>query len=228
MSFAIAVGAVCALAVLLGARPLLRRLPEPVLEDPSGEHSSPEDPKVPYAALAEWRFAAGCAILAGVACALGWGLSPAAARPLWLVLGTAGLLLAAIDARTTWLPLPLNRAAWALMAVAAAMAGPIGGWEVSLRAGVGAAVAGLLYLVIWVLSRGGFGFGDVRFAPLIGAAAAADSYSVLLWSLLLGSFVGAVHGLARLALRRRTPYAYAPAILAGAYLALVASATVRT
>ena len=78
------------------------------------------------------------------------------------------------------------------------------------------------------MSRGGFGFGDVRFAPLIGAAAAAHSLSLLLWALVLGSLVGAVQGLVRLARRRRAPFPYAPAMLTGAYLALVASAAVRT
>ena len=84
---------------------------------------------------------------------------------------------------------------------------------------MGAAVAGLLLFLVWFISRGGIGFGDVRFAPLVGAATASQSWSVLIWALLLGSLAGAAHGLARLALRRAGPFPYAPTMLLGAYLA---------
>lgn len=210
----------CGVVVLLAAPPVLRRLPEPALE--------PGEDKLPYAALSGWAFAGGCALLACLAVGIGWPLSPAPARPAWLVLGTVAVLLAAIDARTTWLPLPLTRVAWVLMGVAVAAAWLLGGAEAGLRMVVGAMVAGGLYLLAWLISRGGFGYGDVRFAPLVGSAAAAHSYSMLLWALVFGSLAGAVQGLIRLTRRRRTPYAYAPAILAGAYLALVASEVVRT
>ena len=72
---------------------------------------------------------------------------------------------------------------------------------------------------MWLASRGGFGFGDVRFAPLVGAPAAAHSWSLLLWALLLGSVAGAVWGLVRMLRGRRGPYPYAPWLLAGGYLA---------
>jgi leader peptidase (prepilin peptidase)/N-methyltransferase len=85
-------------------------------------------------------------------------------------------------------------------------------------------VAGLLYLLVWRVSRGGFGFGDVRFAPLIGAATAAHSWSLLLLGLFAGSVLGAVHGGIRLVRRRAGPFPYAPAMLAGAYLACGISA----
>lgn len=70
------------------------------------------------------------------------------------------------------------------------------------------------------MTRGGFGFGDVRYAPLVGAATATVSWTLLAWALVLGSLVGAVLGLVRLARRRRGAFAYAPAILAGSYLAV--------
>ena len=214
------VAVACGLVMLFATGPVLRRLPEPDLE--------PDEIKLAYAALADRPFAIGVALLATVAGGLGWALSPAAARPSWLVLGTVGVLLSAVDARTTWLPLPLTRAAWALMAIATGFAAFWAGFATLLQMAAGAAIAGGLYLLVWLLSRGGFGFGDVRFAPLIGAAAAAHSWTLLLWALVLGSLVGAVHGLVRLMRRRRSPFPYAPAILTGAYLALVVSAAVRT
>lgn len=205
--------------LMVGVRPVLTRLPEP---------ADPGD-KVPYATLPTAGFVLGCAALAGAAVGVSWLFVPLAARPLWAVLGTVGVLLAAVDARTTWLPLPLTRAGWLLMGaaglLAAGLAGVGGGSGAALRtllgSALGAAMAGALYLLIWWVSRGGFGFGDVRFAPLVGAAAAVPTFSALLWALALGSLVGGVVGAVRLAERRPGPFPYAPAILAGGYLALL-------
>ena len=220
---AVLAAALAATAMLVGGRPVLARLPEPASSDQgSGD-------KVPYAALPTRAFLLGWAAVSGVAVGFSWLLLPPAARPLWAVLGTVGILLAAVDARTTWLPLPLARAAWLLMSVAgllaAGVAGIGGGPGAALRtllgAAVGAAVAGGLYLLVWLISRGGFGFGDVRFAPLVGAATAVPTLPMLVWALFLGSLVGGVVGVIRLARRRRGPFPYAPAMIAGAYLALL-------
>jgi leader peptidase (prepilin peptidase) / N-methyltransferase len=59
----------------------------------------------------------------------------------------------------------------------------------------------------------------VRFAPLLGAAAAADSWTLLWWTLLLGSVAGGLMGVLRLAQGRRNAFPYAPSMLAGAYAA---------
>ena len=106
------------------------------------------------------------------------------------------------------------------MAVAAVLAASLGGgvW-VAVRALAGAAIAGGLYLLVWLLSHGGFGFGDVRFAPLLGAAAAADSWTLLWWTLLLGTVAGGLIGLLRLAQGWRGAFPYAPSMLIGAYAA---------
>jgi leader peptidase (prepilin peptidase)/N-methyltransferase len=205
---AVAVGMMLAMALL--TRPILRRLPEPT----AGEG------KPRYADLATPRIVAGSAVLAGVAATLGWLTGPPAIQPMWWVLSSVGVLLATIDALTTWLPLRLTQAAWAAMAVALLLTLPLGAdWSTVLRAVSGAALSGLLYFGIWLVARGGFGFGDVRFAPLVGAATAAHSWSLLIWAMLLGSILGALYGLVRLARRRAGPFPYAPAMLAGAYLA---------
>lgn len=194
---------------------LVPRLPEPA--DGAG--------KLPYADLADRRFVVGCTFLAGLAALVAWLVQPLAAQPLWWVLGTGALVLAAIDARTTWLPLSLTRLVWVALAAAGLLALLLGlGWPALLRAAGGAAAAGLLYLAAWRLSRGGFGFGDVRFAPLVGAATAADGWTTLLLGLLTGSMLGAAYGLVRRARGRTGPYPYAPALLAGAYLGVVLAA----
>ena len=189
-------------------RPLLRRLPEPI----------PGDGKPSYRRLGSTHFVLTCGALGGIAAAISWLSLQRYAQPMWCVLAILGVLLAAIDARTSWLP--LTRVAWLAMAVAALLAASLGGgaW-VTIRAAAGAAIAGGLYLLVWLISRGGFGFGDVRFAPLLGAAAAADSWTLLWWALLLGTVVGGLVGVLRLVRGRREAFPYAPSMLVGAYAA---------
>lgn len=209
------IGSAMLAAALLAGR-LVPRLPEP------GNGAG----KLRYAELADRRFVLGCTALAGLAALVAWLVQPHAAQPLWWVLGTVGLVLAAVDARTTWLPLPLTRLAWAAQAAAGLIALVLGlGGPALLRAAAGAAAAGLLYLVVWRLSGGGFGFGDVRFAPLVGAATAADGWTTLLLGLLAGSVLGAAYGLVlRVRGGRTGPFPYAPALLAGAYLGVALAA----
>ena len=191
-------------------RPLLRRLPEPV----------PGNGKPIYCDLGTTRFVLVCGALAGVAAAVSWLTVARYAQPMWSVLAILGVLLAAIDARTSWLPLLLTRIAWLAMAVASVLAASLGGGiSVAVRSAAGAAIAGLLYLIVWLLSRGGFGFGDVRFAPLLGAAAAADSWTLLWWTMLLGTVSGGIVGVLRLVRGRREGFPYAPSMLVGAYAA---------
>lgn len=196
------------------AVPLLRWLPEPV--EPDG--------KTAYRDLATPHFVLGCSLCAAVAAAVAWTTLPAAVQPLWTVLAVPGVLLAGVDAMTTWLPRPLTHLAWASMTAATLVGAAIAGsWPMLLRVGLGAAFAGGLYLAIWlgcqVTGRDGFGFGDVRFAPLLGAAAAAVSWELLLWALVAGSLLGAGVGIVRLIARRRGGFPYAPSMLAGNYLA---------
>lgn len=211
---AIVTGAVLLTALLSSL--VVSRLPEP--EDGAG--------KVRYADLVTPGFVVGCALTAGAAAAVSWLTVPLPAQPLWWVLATFGVVLAAVDVRTTWLPLRLTRLAWAALAVGGLVALALGaGWPTLTRAGAGAGLAGLLYLLVWRLSQGGFGFGDVRFAPLVGAATGAHSWSLLLLGLFAGSVAGAAYGGLRLVRRRAGPFPYAPAMLAGAYLACGISAT---
>ena len=211
------------LALFLATPSVLRRLPEPN-NDPDAEDTEDSgedaaDVKIPYAALASRRFAAIAGVLSAVAVAIAAFALPRTVLPGWLVLATLGLLLAAIDARTTWLPLPLTRVAWVAMAAATGVGAVLGGWAQLVRGLGGFLVAGAVFGAIWLITRGGIGFGDVRFAPLVGAATAAASWTLLAWALVLGSLTGALIGLVRLAVGRRGAFAYAPSILAGAYLA---------
>ena len=66
-------------------------------------------------------------MLAAAAVATAGLTLPPAVLPGWLVLATLGLLLAAIDAATTWLPLSLTRVAWATMVLATGIGAILGG-----------------------------------------------------------------------------------------------------
>ncbi len=203
-------------------RPILRRLAEPA--DGDGE--------IAYRDLATPRTVLICGGTAAVAAAFAGLTLPGPVQPLWWVLSSLGVLLVVIDARTTWLPLPLTRLAWLAMAVAggAAMV-----WSAAVlrdggRLGVGAAggalAAGTLYWVVYRVSRRGIGFGDVRLAPLIGAAAGAASWTLLLWALVAGTLIGGLYGGVRMLVHRPTGFPYAPSMLAGAYLAALLLAVV--
>lgn len=206
----VAVAFTVAIAAALLTRAVLVRLPEP----------ADGDGKPLYRDLGSTSFALSCGVLAGAAAALSWLTLPRYVQPLWVVLAILGVLLAAIDARTSWLPLRLTQAAWLAMAVASLLAAFLGDdLGITLRAGAGAAIAGALYLLVWLMSRGGFGFGDVRFAPLLGAAATADSWALLWLTLLLGTVAGGLMGLLRLARGRHGSFPYAPSMLIGSYAA---------
>lgn len=205
-------GAVTGLVTCLFTGPVLRALPEPA--EPEG--------KTAYRDLARPSFVGICGLGAAVAAAAAWALLPLPVRPQWLVLAGVGVLVAAIDARTTWVPRQLTRAGWLGMALATGLGVLLGGQSsLVLRAAVGALVAGGLYAVAWAITRGGFGFGDVRFAPLIGAASASTSWQLLLAALTLASVAGGVHGVIRLLTRRSAPFPYIPSMLVGTFAALL-------
>lgn len=205
-----AIALVTALVMLAATRPVLARLAEPA---GGGD-------KIAYADLATTRFVSVCALLAALAQVLAQAALPDPVLPLWTVLATAGVLLVGIDARTTWLPTALVRAGWALMALACLGYAALGGTRTDLvRTVAGSVLAGLLYVAFHALFKQGLAFGDARFAPLLGAATAGQSWGLLYWGLTLGTLVGATHGIYRILRRRQGAFAYAPSMLVGCYLA---------
>lgn len=205
-----------AVTVLLGAAsvallpPVLRRLPEPVAPDGSGPG---------YAALARPSTVLLHLAAIGPATAVVLLAVPASSWPLWWPLLTAGVASAVVDARTTWIPRPLSRAGWALAAVSAAVATAFAPSRTVLAAVAGAIAAAALLWLVWRLSRGGIGFGDVRLAPLVGMAAGSAGLLGWWWGLLLGTSLGAAVAVARRLTRRAGPMPYGPALVAGPLLA---------
>lgn len=182
---------------------ILRRLP----------HSS-EAPD--YGGLATSGFAALTALIGAVAGVLaGW---QAAHPALWLALVAPGALQICIDARTTWLPLRLSQVMWLISVAMIPMV-----WAVDAGAGVralaGAALTGTGFWLVWRL--GGIGFGDVRLMGPIGAAAAGESWQFLAAALLVGTTLGALHGIWHRLTGRRGVFPYGPSLWAGPFVALL-------
>lgn len=91
----------------------------------------------------------------------------------------------------------------------------------TLAGGIGSAV---LFCALWLLTRRGFGFGDVRFMPLLGAATGATSLRCWSVGLLLGVVFLGVHALVdRILARQVRIFAWGPAFMAGAMLAMLVS-----
>lgn len=208
-----AAAAVLLMATL--ARPALRGLPEPVLAE--GEV------KAAYADLATTRFLVVCASLAGVGVLVPALTLPGALLPTWWVLAGPTLLLAAVDARTTWTPLPLQRVCSIAMVTAVAVTFA---WTRDVeqlgRTAAGASAAFVLFWLLRNLTGGGMGYGDVRAAPVIGAAAAATGWSMWVTTFLLASLVGTATGVVLAVRGRRAGFALVPAMVLGAYLACAA------
>ncbi|MGY4721314.1 prepilin peptidase [Naumannella huperziae] len=211
LGLAVATAAACA----AGSRVLPALLLEPA--EPDG--------KRPYAELADAPMVLGCGTAGAIAGGLiGWFL-PWPLWPAWLVFATLGLVLIAIDARTTWLPLALTRPLWAATAAAVPVTGALAGWEVAFRMIVAGAAVGAFVLAFWWVGRGALGFGDVRLAPVLGVVTGTLGVGAVLWGLLLGSLIGVAWGLLARLTGRRGAFPYGPALWLGALLAIPLTAS---
>lgn len=193
--------------------------PEPDAGEPDAEH------KPRYRALVRPLPVAGVGAAVLIGCLPLTGL-PGYLRPAWVVWASAALVLVAVDARTTWLPIRANNFAAILLAAAIGLGAcfaPEGWLVVLLRAGVGALVAGGLFAALWWLSNS-LGFGDVRLAAMVGALSGFGSVQWWYLSLLAGSLAACCWGLAVASWRRRHPsplgkaFAYGPGLWLGPWL----------
>lgn len=89
--------------------------------------------------------------------------------------------------------------------------------NIAIQAAVGGAVA---FAVFWALDRfrpGGFGWGDGKYVPIIGAATAAVSLGVAWWAFMLACVLAVVATPFR---RSRRAFAFGPWLAAGALVSL--------
>lgn len=179
---------------------------------------------VAFVLVAGWVFSViGAATLFGAAGAL-------AAIAAWLVLA-AYLWLAAISIALTLIDLEHKRLPDAIVlpsiAVVAgllAAAAAIGGnWPQLLSTLAGAAILFAAYFLIVLVYPRGLGGGDVKLAPVLGAALGFVGWDALAVGAFAGFVLGAVYGLTLIVLRRggrKTEIPFGPFMLAGAWLGL--------
>lgn len=147
-----------------------------------------------------WRTPAYCALMGGLV-GLSWIDLRTRRLPRQVIYGTAGVVL------------PL------LVVAALVEHAPRRLWMMAL----GAAIALAIMAFVYVASRGGMGEGDVRLAPLLGAALGFLNPGLAPVGLLFGFATGAVVGIAVLVLRRgnrKTAIPFGPFLALGTLLAI--------
>ncbi|WP_230673379.1 prepilin peptidase [Rathayibacter sp. Leaf248] len=175
------------------------------------------------------RSSAAVAIATGVVSALGAAALTSANRPsavlaVLVLLTVVGVHLSVIDLRHHLLPNVLVVPAIALGGLLVLVASLVDGRPGDgLRALLGGLALFAVYLVLALVSPGGLGMGDVKFAAVIGTMLASRGWTELLLGAAAG-FVLAALAAAVLLLtgraRRGTPLPFGPMMLAGAVLVL--------
>ena len=135
-----------------------------------------------------------------------------------LPLAWFGPWLSAIDLDVRRLPNRLLAAHGVLVAAGVGAAAVITqDPAIAIQAGLGGAVA---FAVFWILDRlrpGGFGWGDGKYVPTIGAATAAVSLTVEWWAFLIACAAAIIATPFR---RRRANFPFGPWLAAGPLVAL--------
>ncbi|WP_406053332.1 prepilin peptidase [Kribbella sp. NBC_00889] len=192
---------------------LLRRIPEPLLEE--------GDTKIPYADLAGPQAAYWCGALAAVSGGLlGWMLGTSAVLPAWLLMAISGAVLGYIDARTRFLPSAIIWPTYAVVGVAlvGASAGS-GDWGALRRAAIAGVIGFVVFYVLWFVFPSGVGFGDVRLSGLLGLALGWLGWGEFVSGLYGGFFIGALVGIVLIVARgmkRKQMVPFGPFMLIGA------------
>jgi len=144
----------------------------------------------------------------------------------WLVV--CAVPLAWIDAAVRRLPDALTAPAYAGTAGFLLLAAAVGGhWGDLLRAVLGGLALAAAYLAVTMISRAALGLGDVKLAASLGTLLAWPGWRTLLAGTFAAFVLGAIYGAGLLVSRRATrrqPIPFGPFMIAGAFLALLASA----
>jgi leader peptidase (prepilin peptidase) / N-methyltransferase len=188
--------------------------------------SSGRCPKCGRRPAPDWWLTVPVSVVVWAAVAATIGLAPA--LPAFLLLAAIAVPLTLIDLKVLRLPDPLIATAFlggvALFAVAAAVERSAQGL---LRAAIAAAACGLGYLVLALLPRSQFGFGDVKLGAVLGLYLGWISWYAVAAGLLLAPLVNLplllwllISGRAN----RKTPMPYGPAMLAGGLIAVIVAA----
>jgi leader peptidase (prepilin peptidase) / N-methyltransferase len=148
---------------------------------------------------------------------------------LFVALAVLGTGLAAIDIACHRLPtivvLPAIAVGGVSLLVLAALTGD---WGTFVRALLGAAALGLVFELLYLVSGGNLGYGDVRLAVLLGLFLGWLGWPEVIWGALLPWLVNgpvALTLLLRGRVGRKSRLPFGPAMLAGALLSVALVAT---
>jgi leader peptidase (prepilin peptidase)/N-methyltransferase len=154
-------------------------------------------------------------------------LGQLAAAPAFLTFAAVGLALALIDAQTHRLPDRLVLPSYpVLAALLAGASGLRADWWSFVRAIIGGAVLFSFFLLVVLAYPAGLGFGDVKFAGLVGGVLAYLSWSALILGVFAGFLFAAIVGVLLLAAGRAsgsTQMAFGPFMVLGALLGVIAA-----
>lgn len=159
--------------------------------------------------------------------AAAWRFGGSWSTPVYVYFAIVSVPLAVVDLRTHRLP-----NAWTLTAYPFVVLGLLlptvatGSWSDLGRALAGGGILLGLYIVLHLVNPSGMGMGDVKLSGPMGALLAWLSWSVLLVGTFLGFALGAVVGIALMALGRagrKSALPFGPFMLAGTWIAVLAS-----
>ncbi|MDN4486707.1 prepilin peptidase [Demequina sp. SYSU T00039] len=150
--------------------------------------------------------------------------------PVLLALVYFGIVLTAIDLEHRRLPDPLT-VAFAVAVATSTIAFSVaeGEWSGAVRAVIGAAALGGLYLLAFIVYPKGMGFGDVKLAPSIGALLGLIGWPALVVGGFAAFLWGAAAGVVAMARTRRgrgVAIPFGPWMFAGAVTGIVVGPTV--
>jgi leader peptidase (prepilin peptidase)/N-methyltransferase len=152
---------------------------------------------------------------------LAWALGTVPALPAFLAVAALGIVLAAIDLACHRLPDPLVALGFLVAVPVLLLAGPTGAL---IRAGIGAVALFVGYLLLALVPRSGLGFGDVKLAGLLGLLLGWVGWPAIVLGATLPHLLNGPVVLVLLAtgkVRRDDSVPLGPALLAGAWLAVV-------
>ncbi len=174
-----------------------------------------------YSDLGTRTFRLVTSLFAGAAGVVSATFVPHEQLPAWLVLSVLLVILVAIDAQTTWLPIRLHYLCVGLW-LAASLILAVRSWQQWL---VGL-LAGLMVTAVGYLAwRFGLqvGFGDIRLLFPLAAASSQISWQTLWLTFFAGSLIGALWGIAAHFTRGNKPFAYGPGLASGLWVSVLAT-----